>query len=166
MNHKKINSDIRSSRVRVIDYNGNQLGVLPTNIAIVKAQNRGYDLVEVSNKSVPPVCKIMDYGKYQFEQKKHDRKNKSKNKVHSKEIRMKTCIADHDLTTKLKKCVDFLNKNYKVKVSIQIHFRRKNNEQVGLDLMDNIISILSDFGNVSNKPKLDGKYINAFFTPK
>ena len=78
---KKINSYIKSDKVRVIDDEGNQLGVMPTNIAVSKASNRGYDLVEVSPNTNPPVCKIMDYGKYQFDQKKKLKKNKAKSYI-------------------------------------------------------------------------------------
>ena len=99
MNNKKVNSGIRSNKVMVIGNEGQQYGILPTHIAISKAENQGLDLVEVSDKSQPPVCKIMDYGKYQFDQRKMERKNKAKNKVHLKEIRMKTVIAENDLTT-------------------------------------------------------------------
>ena len=135
MNTKKVNRQIRTNRVMVIGFEGEHLGEMPTNIAVSKAQHQGYDLVEVSPNSNPPVCKIMDYGKYQFDQRKLDKKNKAKNKVHLKEIRMKTVIADHDLTTKLKRCFEFLLKGDKVKVSVQINFRRKNDEEVGLELL-------------------------------
>ena len=82
MNNKRVNSQIKSNRVNVIGIDGSQLGHMPTYIAISKAQNQGYDLVEVSDKSNPPVCKIMDYGKYQFDMRKQERKNKAKKKVH------------------------------------------------------------------------------------
>ena len=165
MNNKKVNSSIKSNRVMVIGIDGTQLGNMPTNIAISKAKNQGYDLVEVSDKSNPPVCKIMDYGKYQFDMRKQERKNKAKNKVHLKEIRMKTVIADNDLTTKVKKCMDFLNKGNKVKVSISTHPRRHNDKDVALGIMKTISDILSDFGTLSSKPKQDGRFLNAFFIP-
>ena len=166
MNNKKVNSDIKSNRVKVIGIDGSQLGQMPTNIAISKAQNQGYDLVEVSDKSNPPICKIMDYGKYQFDMRKQDRKNKSKNKVHLKEIRMKTVIADNDLTTKVKKCVDFLIKGDKVKISIQTHPRRHNDKQVALSILETIENVLLEFGTLSSSPKQDGRFLNAFFVPK
>ena len=165
MNNKKVNSGIRSNEVMVIGNEGQQYGVLPTHIAISKAENQGLDLVEVSDKSKPPVCKIMDYGKYQFEQRKMERKNKAKNKVHLKEIRMKTVIAENDLTTKVKKCVEFLSKGDKVKVSISTHPRRHNDKDVALGIMKTISDILSDFGTLSSKPKQDGRFLNAFFIP-
>ena len=165
MNNKKVNSSIKSNRVMVIGIDGTQLGQMPTNIAISKAKNQGYDLVEVSDKSNPPVCKIMDYGKYQFDMRKQERKNKAKNKVHLKEIRMKTVIADNDLTTKVKKCMDFLNKGNKVKVSISTHPRRHNDKDVAQSIMDTITEIVSEVGHLSNKPKLDGRFLNAFYIP-
>tara|TARA_B100001769_G_C21973723_1_gene523731 strand:+ start:295 stop:795 length:501 start_codon:yes stop_codon:yes gene_type:complete len=165
MNNKKVNSGIRSNKVMVIGNQGEQYGILPTHIAISKAENQGLDLVEVSDKSQPPVCKIMDYGKYQFEQNKIDKKNKARNKVHLKEIRMKTVIAENDLTTKVKKCIDFLNKGDKVKVSISTHPRRHNDKDIALGIMKTISDILSDFGNLSAKPKQDGRFLNAFFIP-
>ena len=166
MNNKRINSNIKSKVVLVIGNEGQQYGKLPTHIAINKAQNQGYDLVEVSDKSNPPVCKIMDYGKYQFDQRKMEKKNKAKNKIHLKEIRMKTVIANNDLTTKVKKCVEFLTKGNKVKVSISTHPRRHNDKDVALNMMETISDILSDFGSISSKPKLDGRFLNAFFIPK
>ena len=166
MNNKKVNRQIKANRVMVIGHDGEQLGQMPTNIAISKAENQGYDLVEVSTKSNPPVCKIMDYGKYQFDQRKMEKKNRAKNKVHLKEIRMKTVIANNDLTTKVKKCVDFLTKGNKVKISISTHPRRHNDKDVAMNMMETISEILEDFGSLSSKPKLDGRFLNAFFIPK
>lgn len=166
MNNKRVNSNIKSQRVVVIGNEGQQYGELPIHIAISKAKNQDLDLVEVSDKSNPPVCKIMDYGKYQFDQRKQDRKNKAKTKIHLKEIRMKTVIADHDLTTKVKKCLEFLQKGDKVKVSIQTHPRRHNDKEIAKVLMDNISNILSELGNLVSNPKQDGRFLNAFFVPK
>ena len=165
MNDKRINSAIRSNKVMVIGNEGQQYGILPTHIAISKAQNQGLDLVEVSDKSNPPVCKMMDYGKYQFDQRKLDRKNKAKNKVHLKEIRMKTVIADHDLTTKMKRCLEFLIKGDKVKVSIQVNNRIKDDTQHGYDLIEQITEIISDTGKLMNKPTLSGRFIDAMYSP-
>ena len=162
MNDKRSNSAIRSNKVMVISSNGQQLGILPKHIAISKAENQGYDLVEVSAKSNPPVCRIMDYGKYKFEQNKLDRKNKSRNKVHLKEVRMKTVIANHDLTTKMKKCVEFLQKGDKVKISIQLHPRRRDTKKA-YELMDTITDVLSDIAKIDKKPTAEGRYINSFF---
>ena len=138
---------------------------MPTNIAISKAENQGYDLVEVSSKSNPPVCKIMDYGKYQFDQRKLDRKNKSKNKVHLKEIRLKTKIADNDLTTKCKRCLDFLSKGDKVKVSVQVNFRLKDDTENGHRLINTITDVISDLGILTNTPKVNGRFIDAMYSP-
>ena len=165
MDNKKVNRQIKANKVMVIGFDGEQLGQMPTNIAISKAENQGYDLVEVSSKSNPPVCKIMDYGKYQFDQRKLDRKNKAKNKVHLKEIRMKTRIADHDLTTKCKRCLDFLSKGDKVKVSIQVNFRLKDDESNGLELINTITDVISELGTLTNTPKLNGRYIDAMYSP-
>ena len=166
MTDKRVNSNIKSQKGMVIGNDGQQLGELPIQLAISKAQNEGFDLVEVSDKSTPPICKIMDYGKYQFDQRKQDRKNKSKTKIHLKEIRMKTVIADHDLTTKVKKCLEFLHKGDKVKVSIQTHPRRHNDKEIAEALMNNITDILSELGNLVSAPKQDGRFLNAFFVPK
>ena len=167
MSNKNINYQIKARKVRVIDNEGNQLGVLPKDIAVSKAKNRGFDLVEVSNKSNPPVCKIMDYGKYLFDQKKLDRKNKQKNKVHLKEIRMKTVIADHDLTTKVKRCLTFLSKGDKVKVSIQVNTRRRGNDtNNAYELMDRINEVVSDMANISSPTKLNGRYLDTIYIPK
>ena len=165
MDNKKVNRQINANRVMVIGFDGEKLGSMPINIAVSKAQNQGYDLVEVSSKSNPPVCKIMDYGKYQFDQRKLDRKNKAKNKIHLKEIRMKTVIADHDLTTKMKRCLEFLIRGDKVKVSIQVNNRIKDDTQHGYDLIERITEIISDTGKLMNKPTLSGRYIDAMYSP-
>jgi len=165
MNNKRVNSAIRSNKVMVIGNEGQQYGILPTHIAISKAKNQGLDLVEVSDKSNPPVCKMMDYGKYQFDQRKIEKKQKAKNKVHLKEIRMKTVIANNDLTTKVKKCIDFLSKGNKVKISISTHPRRHNDKDVAMNMMETISEILEDFGSILSKPKLEGRFLNAFFIP-
>ncbi len=162
---KKVNDQIKSKRVMVIGFDGSQLGEMPTNIAISKAYNQGYDLVEVSNKAKYPICKIMDWGKYQFDQRKQERKNKSKNKVHLKEIRLKTRIADHDLTTKCRRCLEFLSKGDKVKVSIQVNKRIQNDNIHAQELMDSVTSVISEYGKPSNRPKLNGRFLDAIFTP-
>ena len=128
---KKVNDQIKSKRVMVIGFDGSQLGEMPINIAISKAYNQGYDLVEVSNKAKYPICKIMDWGKYQFDQRKQERKNKSKNKVHLKEIRLKTRIADHDLTTKCRRCLEFLSKGDKVKVGTYGAYKSSEDSNFG-----------------------------------
>jgi len=167
MNSKNINYQIKARNVRVIDDVGNQLGVLPKDLAISKAKNKGFDLVEVSSKSNPPVCKIMDYGKYLFDQKKLDRKNKQKNKIHLKEIRMKTVIADHDLTTKVRRCLDFLSKGNKVKISIQVNQRRRGNDaDNAFELMDRIDTVVSEIATISSPPKLNGRYLDTIYIPK
>ena len=162
---KKINSYIKSDRVRVIDDEGNQLGVLPTNIAVSKASNRGYDLVEVSPNTNPPVCKIMDYGKYQFDQKKKLKKNKSKSKVHLKEIRMNTVISEHDMGTKLNQCCKFLNKGYKVKLAVRVNDRLRDDETKGFTMVDTITEALKDLVLIATQPSRDGRYITTMITP-
>ena len=164
-NTKKVNKQIKADTVMVIGFDGEQLGQMPTNIAISKAENQGYDLVEVSDNTTEPICKIMDWGKYQFDQRKQERKNKSKNKVHLKEIRLKTRIADHDLTTKVKRCLEFLSRGDKVKVSIQVNFRRKDDEAYAHELLDSISTVMTDFGTLSNTPKLNGRFLDAIYTP-
>jgi len=162
---KKINSYIKSTRVRVIDDVGKQLGVLPTNIAISKANNRGYDLVEVSPEANPPVCKIMDYGKYKFDHNKKLKKNKSKSKTHLKEIRMNTVISEHDMGTKLNQCCKFLNKGYKVKLAIKVNDRMRDDETKGFTMIDTITEALNDLVVLATQPTRDGRYITTMFTP-
>ncbi len=165
METKKINSYIKSTRVRVIDDVGKQLGVLPTNIAISKANNRGYDLVEVSPEANPPVCKIMDYGKYKFDHNKKLKKNKSKSKTHLKEIRMNTVISEHDMGTKLNQCCKFLNKGYKVKLAIKVNDRMRDDETKGFTMIDTITEALNDLVVLATQPTRDGRYITTMFTP-
>jgi len=149
----------------VIDDVGKQLGVLPTNIAISKANNRGYDLVEVSPEANPPVCKIMDYGKYKFDHNKKLKKNKSKSKTHLKEIRMNTVISEHDMGTKLNQCCKFLNKGYKVKLAIKVNDRMRDDETKGFTMIDTITEALNDLVVLATQPTRDGRYITTMFTP-
>jgi translation initiation factor IF-3 len=162
---RKINSYIKSDRVRVIDDEGNQLGVMPTSIAVSKASNRGYDLVEVSPNTNPPVCKIMDYGKFQFNEKKKLKKNKARSKVHLKEIRMNTVISEHDMGTKLNQCCKFLHKGYKVKLAIKVNDRLRDDETKGFTMVDTITEALTDLVSIAKQPLREGRFITTMFSP-
>ena len=165
MNTKKVNRQINTNRVMVIGFEGEQLGEMPTNIAVSKAQHQGYDLVEVSPNSNPPVCKIMDYGKYQFDQKKKLKKNKSKSKVHLKEIRMNTVISEHDMGTKLNQCCKFLNKGYKVKLAVRVNDRLRNDETKGFTMVNTITEALKELVSIATQPSRDCRYITTMITP-
>ena len=128
---------IRVREVRVIDDEGQQLGVLPTADALALAQERGLDLVEVAPTAVPPVCKILDYGQYKYEIQKRERETKKKQKSQTfKEIRFRVKIDTHDLQTKTRRASEFLDDGDRVKVTVQFRGRELNHPQLGRNLLE------------------------------
>lgn len=165
----RINRQIRAHEVRLIDENGEQKGVMKTFDAIHMAEEAGLDLVEVSPNANPPVCKILDFGKYRYEMEKKQRdakKNQAVIKI--KEIRMQPKIDRHDLETKSKFIGEFLNEGNKVKVSIRFRGRELAHPELGKDVLDRILEILSENGVQYNLDKgafMEGKMMSMFVSP-
>ncbi len=155
--------------MRLIDENGEQKGVMKTFDAIHMAEEAGLDLVEVSPNANPPVCKILDFGKYRYEMEKKQRdakKNQAVIKI--KEIRMQPKIDRHDLETKSKFIGEFLNEGNKVKVSIRFRGRELAHPELGKDVLDRILEILSENGVQYNLDKgafMEGKMMSMFVSP-
>lgn len=140
---KKINEQIRVPEVRVVDEKGEQLGVMPTSQALSLAKERGLDLIEVSANAQPPVCKIIDHGKYQYQQSKKEKKGKTKQvKVEVKGIRLKMKTAENDLKTKARQADKFLKKGHKVKVDIVLRGREKAFFDLAKEKINNFPSLL------------------------
>ena len=165
----RVNRQIRAHEVRLIDENGEQKGVMKTFDAIRMAEEAGLDLVEVSPNANPPVCKILDFGKYRYELEKKQRdakKNQAVIKI--KEIRMQPKIDRHDLETKSKFIAEFLTEGNKVKVSIRFRGRELAHPELGKDVLDRILEILSENGVQYNLDKgafMEGKMMSMFVSP-
>ena len=162
-----VNEKIREREVRLVDENGQMLGIVPTREALAKAEEAGLDLVCVSPKAVPPVCKIIDYGKYRYEQARKDKEAKKKQKtIEIKEIRMSPNIDTNDLNTKIAAARKFLEKGNKVKVSIRFRGREMAHTQESKPMLDDFAAQLSDIANVDKPAKMEGRFMTMFLTEK
>ena len=157
---------IRVREVRVIDDEGQQLGVLPTAEALALAQEKGLDLVEVAPAAVPPVCRILDYGQYKYELQKREREAKRKQKSQTfKEIRLRVKIDVHDLKTKLRRAGEFLDEGDRVKVTVQFRGREMSHANLGRDLLDRAAALLEEKGVVERPPLLEGRNMFIVMAP-
>jgi translation initiation factor IF-3 len=152
--------------VRVVDVDGSQLGVMNPADAIQRAQEQGYDLVEVAPNANPPVCRIMDYGKYKYEQKK--KKGASKAKAHAatmKEVKLRPRTDEHDLDFKLKAARRFLVEGDKVKITLMFRGREMVHQDLGRDQLDRVKEMLADIASVENLPRMDGRFLTMILVP-
>jgi translation initiation factor IF-3 len=157
---------IRVREVRVIDDEGQQLGVLPTTEALALAQEKGLDLVEVAPAAVPPVCRILDYGQYKYELQKREREAKRKQKSQTfKEIRLRVKIDVNDLKTKLRRAGEFLDEGDRVKVTVQFRGREMSHANLGRDLLDRAAALLEEKGVVERPPLLEGRNMFIVMAP-
>ena len=152
--------------MRVIDPEGNQLGILPITEALTKAGDFGLDLVEVSPKTDPPVCKIMDYGKYKYTQSKKGHEAKKKQAGgHLKEVKMRPKTEEHDLQVKLRNVERFLKGGYKTKISIVFRGRELAHKDLGDRLMERIIEETKEWGVAEHPPKFEGRSMVVILAP-
>ncbi|MBC8530637.1 translation initiation factor IF-3 [Christensenellaceae bacterium NSJ-53] len=162
-----INDEIREPQVRVIDQNGEQLGILPTRQALQMAEERELDLVKIAPQAKPPVCKMMDYGKYRFEMAKKDKEARKRQKVISiKEVRLSATIGEHDVEVKVKNAVKFLKDGDKVKVTIRFRGRQISHSQIGLEVMKDFFERVKDVANMERQPKVEGRSMVMILSPK
>jgi len=153
-----INEGIRTDEVRLISDNGDQLGVQPLAEALSSAYDQGLDLVMMSPNAKPPVCKIMDYGKYRFEQSKREKEaRKKQNVIEIKEVRLSPSIEEHDINVRVKNALKFLKQGNKVKVSIRFKGRQMAHTKLGFDVMNRFAERLEGECVVETRPKLDGR---------
>ncbi len=163
----QINEEIRDKEVRVIDSEGNQLGVMPIAEAMRLAEERNTDLVKIAPQAKPPVCKIMDYGKYRFEQSKREKEAKKNQRViEIKEVRLSLNIDTHDFETKVGHAVKFLKSGNRVKVSIRFRGREMAHPENGLVTMSKFADACSEFGTVEKPAKLEGRSMLMFLAAK
>ncbi len=163
----RINDRIRVPRVKVVDENGVMLGEMPTLQALQIARERGYDLVEVAAEARPPVCKLLDYGKYKYEQKKKQNKSKSKQHVQQvKEVRLRPLTGEHDLLTKLKKAQEMLLEGDKVLITIFFRGREQAHKEHGRAMMERIKKELDEVAKVEHEVSMTGPRMQMTFLPK
>ncbi len=163
----QINEEIRDKEVRVIGSDGSQLGVMTATQAMEKAFEQNLDLVKIAPQAVPPVCKIIDYGKYRFEQAKRDKEAKKNQRiVDIKEIRLSLNIDTHDFNTKVGHATRFLNDGDKVKASIRFRGREMGHPEQGYTIMRSFAAALSEIANVEKPAKLEGRNMLMFLASK
>ena len=162
----RINNEIRADKVRLIDENGNQVGVTTLRDAQDRADQARLDLVLMSPNAKPPVTRIMDYGKFKYDQEKKEKENKKKQKnAQLKETRFSLNIEDNDLQTKANQAIKFLNNGDKVKVSIRFRGRELGRKEPGYELMDKFKAMLGDSASVYKKAKMEGRSLVMFLEP-
>ena len=162
-----INEDIRDSEVRVIAGDGEQLGIMSAADALKIAEQRNLDLVKIAPQAKPPVCKIMDYSKYRFEQAKREKEaRKNQHVVEIKEVRMSPGIDVGDFNTKLKNAQKFLSEGNRVKVSVRFRGREMAHTEIGRDLLLRFAEQASESATLEKDPKMEGRSMSIFLAPK
>ncbi|MGN6032225.1 MAG: translation initiation factor IF-3 [Thermomicrobiales bacterium] len=162
----RVNERIRIREVRLIDDEGNQVGIIPTRDALEMARERGLDLVEVAPNAVPPVCRLMDYGKFRYEQSRKERESrKSQHVTRVKEVRIEPKIGDHDLETKGRQAAKFLEAGDKVKISVLFRGRSITHPELGRELLDQLQEQLKEIGTVEQTPRMEGRTMTMYLAP-
>lgn len=162
-----INEEIRAREVRLIGTDGEQIGIKPIKEALQMAQDLNLDLVNIAPTAVPPVCRIMDYGKFKFEQSKKDKEARKNQKiVQIKEIRLSATIDEHDFQTKLRNCVKFLEHGDKVKVSIRFRGREITHMEIGQAVLEKLAKQVENISVMERRPKLEGRSMIMILAPK
>ena len=163
----QLNEEIRDKEVRVIGSDGAQLGIMSAAAANALAEEQELDLVKISPNAVPPVCKIMDYSKFCFDQRKREKEAKKNQKVvEVKEIRMSPSIDTNDLNAKIKAATKFLADGNRVKVSVRFRGREMAHTNLGEKLLIDFAAACSEIANMEKNPKLEGRFMAMFLTPK
>ena len=162
-----INEEIRDREVRVIGQDGEQLGIMSTAAALALAEEKQLDLVKIAPQAKPPVCKIMDYGKYRFEQSKREREMRKNQKVIVvKEVQLSATIEEHDIDVKFRAAQKFLGDGNKVKVSIRFRGRQIAYSEIGLEVMKDFAERCKDCAVVERKPIMEGRNMTMVLAPK
>lgn len=163
----RVNEEIRVPQVRLIDQNGEMVGVMSTREALMRAYDVGMDLLEISPNAVPPVCKITDYGKYKYEQQKRASEARKKQKiVEIKEVKVRPNIDDHDYEVKMKQMRGFIGDGDKVKVTLRFRGREMAHQDLGLKVLERIRNDLGDAIKVEQMPRLENRQMIMVLAPK
>ncbi len=162
----RANEQIRIPEVRVIGSDGNQLGVLPTQEALRLAREQNLDLVEVSPTSRPPVCRIMDFGKYKYEQSKKQKQSKKKQHTFQvKEVKFRPKTEEHDYQFKKRHAEEFLSKHFKVKVTVMFRGREMDHREMGYRILERLTKDLEHVGQVDRQPEFEGRLMVMYIAP-
>jgi translation initiation factor IF-3 len=162
----QINEEIRDKEVRLVDSDGSQLGVVTIDKAMEVALDRGLDLVKIAPKAEPPVCRVMDYGKFRFEQAKKEKEARKNQKiVDIKEVRLSSKIDVHDYEVRVKAAKKFLEDGDKVKAAIRFRGREMAHTEIGLTVMQRFAESVAEFGTVEKPAKLEGRQMLMFIAP-
>lgn len=163
----RVNDQIKAREIRLIDAEGEQLGIVPLEQGLKAAENQGYDLVEVAPQAKPPVCKLLDYGKYKYEISKKEKDSKKKQHVIVvKEIRMRPRTEEHDLEFKLRHARKFLEQKNKVKFTVQFRGREMAYKEFGEQLLERVEDELEDIAKVESESKFEGRSLTMTMAPK
>ena len=163
----QINEQIRDREIRLVDSDGSQLGVMPLQKARELAEQRNLDLVKIAPQATPPVCKIIDYGKFRFEQSKREKEQrKNQRTVEIKEVRLSLNIDTHDFETKRNHAVRFIGEGNKVKASIRFRGREMGHPELGQEIMRRFAESMADVANVEKPAQLEGRTMLMFLAPK
>ena len=163
----QINEQIRDKELRVIDSDGTQLGIMPLRRAMELAEQKNLDLVKIAPQANPPVCKIIDYGKFRFEQAKREKEaRKNQRVVEIKEVRLSLNIDTHDFETKRNHALRFISEGNKVKASNRFRGREMGHPELGLEIMRRFADAMSEVANVEKPAKLEGRTMLMFLAPK
>jgi len=163
----RINDEIRAREVRLVGENGEQLGIFPIKEALRVSLEKGLDLVEVAPTAKPPVCRLMDYGKFRYEQSKREREARKKQKIITvKEVKIRPKIESHDLEVKTRNAERFLKDGDKVKVTVMFRGREITHPALGKQLCEQMAEMLKDIANVEREAKLEGRNMIMILSPK
>jgi len=164
---QELNEEIQDKEIRVIGPDGAQLGIMAPETALKMAEEQELDLVKIAPNAVPPVCRIMDYGKFRFETlKKEKEAKKNQHVVEVKEIRMSPSIDSNDFNTKVKNAQKFLKDGDRVKVAVRFRGREMAHTAIGAELLKSFGEQCSEYATVDKAPKMDGRYMAMFLSPK
>jgi translation initiation factor IF-3 len=162
----RVNNQIRISPVRVIDPEGNQVGILPIEKALETAEELGLDLVEVAPMARPPVCRIMDYGKFRYEEQRKAREaRKKQHRVDLKEVKLRPSIEDHDFDFKARHARRFLEEGNKVKVTMMFRGRQMAHPEIGRQVLDRMVAEIADVGKVESAPAMEARSMTMVLAP-
>ncbi len=162
----KVNGKITSEKVRLVDASGEMVGVVPIEDALKRAREVSLDLVEVSPNAEPPVCKILDYGKFRYEEQKKNAEAKKKQKTSQlKEIKIRPSIDDHDFETKMKQMHKFFGQGDKVKITLRFRGREMAHQDLGLKVMKRVKEHAAEVGKVETEPKMEGRQAIMILAP-
>ena len=163
----RVNDAIRAQEVRLISEDGGLIGIVDIREALEIAEKRDLDVVEISPNANPPVCKVIDYGKYKYEQQKREKINKKKQHIITvKEVRFRPHTDTHDIETKVRKIREFVEEGDRVKISVMFRGREMAHQEMGRDTLNKVIALLEDVAKIDKAPKQEGRFLTAYLAAK